>query len=151
MTRNVPVCHELFSDPKLLPCGHLLCRHCLISWLQSKAQAHCPLCRCVIVDPEERTGGKNLEDIADGFPTDLAMAALVESQQLLSKDHCLPGLCDAKCYLDVSHMWRPIMCQLCHYPQKNVINRAPHCGRTVQSDGRQAGSKPSFFLCSPCR
>ena len=83
--KECPVCHELFTDPKLLPCGHLLCRHCLISWLQSKAQAHCPLCRCVIVDPEERTGGKNLENIADGFPSDLAMAALVESQQLLSK------------------------------------------------------------------
>ena len=84
--KECPVCHELFTDPKLLPCGHLLCRHCLISWLQSKAEAHCPLCRCVIADLKERTGGKSLEDIADGFPTDLAMTVLVESQQLLSKD-----------------------------------------------------------------
>ncbi|WP_419631127.1 RING finger domain-containing protein [Thiolapillus sp.] len=49
-----------------LPCSHLLCRHCLISWLQSKAEANCPLCRCVIVDPEERTGVKSLEDIGTG-------------------------------------------------------------------------------------
>ena len=55
--KKCSVCHELFTDPKLLPCSHLLCRHCLISWLQSKAEANCPLCRCVIVDPEERSGG----------------------------------------------------------------------------------------------
>ena len=80
------VCHEHFTLPKLLPCGHLLCRHCLVSWLKSQAEANCPLCRCAIVDPKERKG-RSLEDIADGFPTDLAMAALVEADRLLSKQH----------------------------------------------------------------
>ena len=80
------VCHEHFTLPKLLPCGHLLCRHCLISWLKSQPEAHCPLCRSVIVDPKERKD-RSLEDIADGFPTDLAMAALVEADRLLSKQH----------------------------------------------------------------
>ena len=80
------VCHEQFTEPKLLPCGHLMCRHCLLSWLKSQAGAKCPLCRCAIVEPEE-LGSKSLEDIADGFPTDYVMAALVESRQLLSKDH----------------------------------------------------------------
>ena len=80
------VCHEQFTEPKLLPCGHLMCRHCLLSWLKSQAEAKCPLCRCAIVDPEE-LGSKSLEDIADGFPTDLAMAALVEADRLLNKGH----------------------------------------------------------------
>ena len=80
------VCHEHFTLPKLLPCGHLLCRHCLVSWLKSQPEASCPLCRCAIVDPKERKG-RSLEDIADGFPTDLAMAALVEADRLLSKQH----------------------------------------------------------------
>ena len=80
------VCHEEFTEPKLLPCGHLMCRHCLLSWLKSQAEAKCPLCRCAIVEPEER-GSKSLEDIADGFPTDLAMAALVEADRLLNKGH----------------------------------------------------------------
>ncbi len=80
------VCHEHFTLPKLLPCGHLLCRHCLVSWLKSQPEANCPLCRCAIVDPKERKG-RSLEDIADGFPTDLAMAALVEADRLLSKQH----------------------------------------------------------------
>ena len=80
------LCHEHFTLPKLLPCGHLLCRHCLVSWLKSQPEASCPLCRCAIVDPKERKG-RSLEDIADGFPTDLAMAALVEADHLLSKQH----------------------------------------------------------------
>ena len=80
------VCHEHFTLPKLLPCGHLLCRHCLITWLKSQPKANCPLCRCAIVDPKEQKG-RSLEDIADGFPTDLAMAALVEADRLLSKQH----------------------------------------------------------------
>ena len=80
------VCHEQFTEPKLLPCGHLLCRHCLLSWLKSQAEAKCPICRCAIVEPEER-GSKSLEDIADGFPTDLAIAALVEADRLLNKGH----------------------------------------------------------------
>ena len=80
------VCHEHFTLPKLLPCGHLLCRHCLVTWLKSQPEANCPLCRCAIVDSKERTG-RSLEDIADGFPTDMAMAALVEADRLLSKQH----------------------------------------------------------------
>ena len=80
------VCHKHFTLPKLLPCGHLLCRHCIVSWLKSQPEANCPVCRCAIVDPKERKG-RSLEDIADGFPTDLAMAALVEADRLLSKQH----------------------------------------------------------------
>ncbi|XP_070205507.1 E3 ubiquitin-protein ligase TRIM33-like [Littorina saxatilis] len=80
------VCHEQYVQPKLLPCGHLLCHHCLLSWLQSQDQALCPLCRCAIVDPEER-GQKSVQDVADGFPTDLAMADLVEAHRLLKQSH----------------------------------------------------------------
>ena len=94
------VCHEQFTEPKLLPCGHLLCRHCLLSWLKSQAEANCPLCRCAIVEPGELRR-KRLEDVADGFPTDLSMAALVEADRLLNKglnccvceDVAAAGLC----------------------------------------------------------
>ena len=84
--RNCSVCHKQFTKPKLLPCGHLLCRHCLLSLLQPQAGAECPLCRCSIVKPEE-WGNKSPNDIADGFPTDLAMEALVEAKSLLNERH----------------------------------------------------------------
>ena len=35
------VCHEHFTLPKLNPCGHLLCGHCLITRLKSQPEAKC--------------------------------------------------------------------------------------------------------------
>ena len=80
------VCHEQFTEPKLLPCGHLLCRHCLLSWL--KSQLRQSVLSAAAPSWNQRSGeAKSLEDIADGFPTDLAMAALVEADRLLNKGH----------------------------------------------------------------
>ena len=139
------VCHELFTDPKLLPCGHLMCRHCLINWLQSKAQAHCPLCRCVIVDPEEKTGGKSLEDIVDGFPTDLALAALVESQQLLSTDHVCQA-CVTQNATSVCLTCGDLLCGSCVSSHKRLSSTRNHTAEELSSltADKLAASRPSF-------
>ncbi|XP_070205383.1 uncharacterized protein [Littorina saxatilis] len=81
------VCHELFKNPKLLPCAHVLCRHCLLSWLASNPEALCPLCRGAIADPKEKSKTKGWEEVVDALPDDVAMAALVESTRVLSQDH----------------------------------------------------------------
>ena len=131
------VCHEQFTEPKLLQCGHLLCRHCLLSWLKSQAEAKCPLCRCAIVEPEER-GSKSLEDIADGFPTDLAMAALVEADRLLNKGHncCVCEDVAATCLCLITA--ETCFCQpLSESPQQTESIKASHCGGPVLSDARQ--------------
>ena len=143
--KECPVCHELFTDPKLLPCGHLLCRHCLISWLQSKVQAYCPLCRCVIVDPEEKTDGKNLEDIADSFPTDLAMAALVESQQLLSKDHPCQS-CVTETATSLCLNCNCFLCSSCAAGHKRLPFSRHHVIEELSSltADKWARSRPSF-------
>ncbi|XP_070212929.1 E3 ubiquitin-protein ligase TRIM33-like isoform X2 [Littorina saxatilis] len=83
--KECSVCHEDFTDPKVLPCGHLLCRHCLLSWLNTQTDAHCPLCRCAILEPTSDT--VSFEDVADSFPTDLAMKAVVDADRILNKDH----------------------------------------------------------------
>ena len=149
--RECPVCHELFTNPKLLPCGHLLCRHCLISWLQSKAEAHCPLCRCVIVDPKERTDGKSLEDIADGFPTDLAMAALVESQQLLNKDHSCQA-CVTQTATSICLHCGDLLCAHCVIIHKRMSMLRHHTVEELSSltAEKLAASRP-FILFSPYR
>ena len=51
--KECSVCNEPFTEPKLLPCGHLLCQHCVLSWLHKQKDASCPLCRCPIVDTEK--------------------------------------------------------------------------------------------------
>ncbi|XP_070205696.1 E3 ubiquitin-protein ligase TRIM33-like isoform X2 [Littorina saxatilis] len=92
-----PVCSEYFTDPKLLPCAHLVCRSCLTSLLQQKTGAACPLCRCVIAalqqpSKKNRRGHdqdsqEDVQTAVDQFPTDESMAALVEATLTLSEQH----------------------------------------------------------------
>nr|KAG5697118.1 hypothetical protein BaRGS_015253 [Batillaria attramentaria] len=106
-----PVCHEDFTQPKILPCAHLLCRDCLVSWVKSEADALCPLCRCAILDSKER-GSKSCEEVADGLPTDLAMAALVNSSRTLREDHTCQACVNAPA-VSICLNCDDMLCQAC--------------------------------------
>ena len=105
------VCHEDFTLPKLLPCGHHLCRYCLVKSLKSQPEAKCPHCGCAIVEPHQRKN-RSLEDIADGFPTDLTMAALVEAHRLLSKQHAC-RVCVNEAAVSMCLTCMDMFCQSC--------------------------------------
>ena len=105
-------CGQQFTEPKLLLCGHLLCRHCLVTRLQAKPEAHCPDCYCAIVDPKEQKSGQSPEDIADGFPTELAMVALIEADSLLSKPHECCG-CFTEPAVSMCFNCGDMLCQSC--------------------------------------
>ncbi|XP_070182865.1 transcription intermediary factor 1-beta-like [Littorina saxatilis] len=76
-----PVCHDDFTNPKLLPCNHLACRDCVLSWLQKEGgQGGCPT----------QQGQGQLATIVDSLTTDFATAALVESHKVLNG----PQVCD---------------------------------------------------------
>ncbi|PVD22050.1 hypothetical protein C0Q70_17853 [Pomacea canaliculata] len=81
--RECAVCTNDFITPKILPCGHLLCREFVISWMDSKPDAGCPLSRCPIVEQPDGS----LSDTVDALLTDFVMEALVEKRRVLSKDH----------------------------------------------------------------
>lgn len=84
--RRCPVCHQDFAQPKLLPCAHVVCRDCVVSLLQAQADACCPVCRCAIAEPLERTC-KCCEALAGLLPTDLTMESLVEAARTLGSRH----------------------------------------------------------------
>ncbi|XP_070205975.1 E3 ubiquitin-protein ligase TRIM33-like [Littorina saxatilis] len=134
------VCHEQYVQPKLLPCGHLLCHHCLLSWLQSQDQALCPLCRCAIVDPEER-GQKTWQDVADGFPTDLAMADLVGAHRLLKQSHSC--ICEEAAATCLCLTCGDLFCESCrkiHLKQKMARNHTVEDLTSLTAD-KVAGSQ----------
>ena len=80
------VCHEAYTCPKVLPCGHLLCHQCLLSLGKSQSQPLCPLCQNSIVGPQDVSSGKKFEDVVETLPTDLAMEVLVRCDQLLKEN-----------------------------------------------------------------
>ncbi|KAK7087645.1 transcription intermediary factor 1-beta-like [Littorina saxatilis] len=82
-----PVCHETFDEPKMLPCTHLVCTKCILSWLaKAGATAGCPLCRAPVLSPS-RQGHHDLEAEVKRLPTDLVTVAVVDSQRVLAAPH----------------------------------------------------------------
>uniref|UniRef100_A0AC35U4V1 E3 ubiquitin-protein ligase CBL n=1 Tax=Rhabditophanes sp. KR3021 TaxID=114890 RepID=A0AC35U4V1_9BILA len=48
------ICDEFDKDVRLEPCGHLLCKKCLVSWQEtSNGSKNCPFCRCEIKGVEK--------------------------------------------------------------------------------------------------
>ena len=63
-TTDCQVCFETYKEPKLLPCGHLLCLKCLSFMLKRDGKkALCPFCRqSVVSQPESKSlAGANKE------------------------------------------------------------------------------------------
>nr|KAG5712427.1 hypothetical protein BaRGS_011401 [Batillaria attramentaria] len=77
-----PVCHEEFSQPKILPCAHLLCRDCLVTWLKSEGEAECPLCRCAIVAATKHRACPEVTELEEKVKE--AQAVLSELAAMLS-------------------------------------------------------------------
>ncbi|XP_076455597.1 uncharacterized protein LOC143290171 [Babylonia areolata] len=88
-----PVCREDFSHPKILPCTHLVCRHCLLTLLDTGDHllATCPLCRASIVPLDAQGHGDlDLDRFVDDLATDLVTMVKVEARNVLrGKDVCL--------------------------------------------------------------
>ncbi|KAK7087686.1 hypothetical protein V1264_021703 [Littorina saxatilis] len=82
-----PVCHDGNQEPKILPCTHLVCKKCVVSWLhKAGVQGGCPLCRAPILPPTSR-GQRDLDTLVNDLPTDLATMALMDSHNTLSGQH----------------------------------------------------------------
>ncbi|XP_076434710.1 E3 ubiquitin-protein ligase TRIM56-like isoform X2 [Babylonia areolata] len=90
-----PVCHDDFQDPKILPCTHLVCRKCIVSWVSKEgSQGGCPLCRAAILSSTPASDAE-LAAVVDALPTDLAIASVVENQKVLNSPHVC-AVCDGK-------------------------------------------------------
>ena len=91
--QECPVCHEDFTDPKILPCTHLVCQKCVLSWLKTQGnQAGCPLCRQPIMSSADE-GQDDFSTLVGALPTDHATKIKIESQKTLNaSDVC--NICD---------------------------------------------------------
>ncbi|KAL8598148.1 hypothetical protein ACOMHN_043219 [Nucella lapillus] len=108
MQINCCACSEVFVEPKILPCGHLVCRWCLISWLQTETEARCPVCTYPIVDGQVTC----VDDVVDRFPTHLLMADIVKQASLLSKHHVC-CVCDDIAAVSLCLTCGDMFCETC--------------------------------------
>ena len=90
-----PVCMELYTDPRLLPCSHTLCKTCLDGVVKNSSIT-CPVCRATHSVPPSGTAG---------FPRNLAIAGMVDSLCV----ECKMTHSDVSC----SHC-NKMVCQNCH-------------------------------------
>ncbi|XP_076452609.1 E3 ubiquitin-protein ligase TRIM56-like [Babylonia areolata] len=109
-----PVCHDDYVDPKVLPCGHLVCQRCVLSWLGAgRHQATCPLCRASILS-SGALGPADFVAEVNALPTDLHTAALVESHRVLRRPHTC-GLCES------------VYCEIMSYCVQCAVKLCPNC------------------------
>ncbi|XP_025114414.1 E3 ubiquitin-protein ligase TRIM33-like isoform X2 [Pomacea canaliculata] len=141
--RECAVCTEEFTTPKILPCGHLLCRECVISCLDSNRKAGCPLCKCAIV----QHFFISLSKTVDALPTDFVMEALVESARVLSKDH-LCCVCEDVRADFICMQCQVMLCSACTNDHKKLSVSSSHDVESVSTvtPERLAASRPA--LCA---
>lgn len=88
-----PVCHKDYTDPKILPCGHIVCQKCVLSWLQTHSEkAECPLCSQPILSSAKKRQGE-FSTLVDALPTDHAKKMKTENQKIL-KDPEMCNVCN---------------------------------------------------------
>ncbi|PVD36817.1 hypothetical protein C0Q70_03807 [Pomacea canaliculata] len=166
--RECAVCTNDFTTPKILPCGHLLCRECVISWMDSKSNAGCPLCACPIVEHQGNSPQSSV-NVVDALPTDYVMEAIVESSRVLVKDDMCTICEDVRAeYICMQCVEK--MCPSCMKIHKKMSISRSHDVESVSTvtPERLAASRPAlcadhvtekaeFFcvdhnlvICTPC-
>ena len=126
------ICHELFTDPKSMPCLHTYCKKCLMEALakrphdpdlpRDRPAINCPLCRAEVALCDEGI---------EALPTNFSAARIVEAVQLQDKleknkkplcDSCKESDSIVSCY----DCGRYFLCEGCVKIHKNIPATKKH-------------------------
>jgi hypothetical protein len=83
-----PICTEVYTDPRVLPCIHTYCLKCLTTWGKDKLRGEkvaCPLC---MKDVEIPAGGFN------ELPKNFFVQKLIDAKSLSGSQSSRVKLCD---------------------------------------------------------
>ncbi|PVD36811.1 hypothetical protein C0Q70_03801 [Pomacea canaliculata] len=140
------VCNNGFKVPKILPCGHLLCRECVISWMDSKSYAGCPFCTCPIAGHQVHSS-QSSANIADALPTDPVIETIAESAQVLVQNN-MCTICDDVTAEYICIQCVEKMCPSCMKIHKKMSISRSHDVESVitVTPERLAASRPA--LCA---
>ena len=113
------ICFELYNTPKLLLCGHLLCKTCILDLVEKNGQQTiCPFCRRSIVQPSEHNAQWSVW--VNQLPTDLSTVPLVEKERVLKGNSMC--VCNENAAVSYCVPCGELYCQMCTRAHK--IQRA---------------------------
>ncbi|PVD22079.1 hypothetical protein C0Q70_17882 [Pomacea canaliculata] len=139
------VCHNNFFEPKILLCGHLLCRECIVSIIKSKNHPDCPLCQDPIAS-QEALESQSPESIADSLPTDFVMDALVLSVDLKTQTPVCCG-CRREEADSICLQCREMLCPACTNVHKNFSMSRSHEVKSLGSVTAESLAASRIPLC----
>ena len=99
-----PICTEIYTDPKVLPCIHTFCLNCITSWgkdMQPGDKVSCPMCRKEFTVP---AGGFN------NLPKDFFIAKLLDvkmNSSVKSEAKPVPSCCEMCCVVKIQKKLQP--------------------------------------------
>ncbi|XP_035672068.1 E3 ubiquitin-protein ligase TRIM71-like [Branchiostoma floridae] len=153
-----PVCEEIYTDPRVLPCLHTYCARCLEKWRNGESQFTCPTCRHQV-----RLQGTGVSSLPPNFFINslLDFRALHKSEE--DHTHCQMCKSDAKVEgrcADCSFL----LCKNCITAHSNTPALKDHYIITLR-DLKNPSSRPKYsraqycsrhtdqrmtFYCQPC-
>ena len=86
-TLSCPVCHQLFRNPKYLPCHHSYCEECLEK-MQIESKVTCPECRKEATVPPE--GVKDFDNnlFINRMLDEFVLQQKIDSEEDVTCDDC---------------------------------------------------------------
>ncbi|PVD22428.1 hypothetical protein C0Q70_18240 [Pomacea canaliculata] len=129
---DCPICLDILTEPTIIPCGHVICRTCLVAWLQARQTAtKCPLCRYPILGEDETPDDFQMRllavTVANDLPTHLVVKAIARGRHDVTPDTC--SGCEG--LLCESHYTRHLLCPGPQDPQQ-TSNRQFQARTTFQ-------------------
>jgi len=84
-----PICTEVFTDPRVLPCIHTFCLQCLLNYGKDKRPGHrmpCPLCRKEFTVPDDGLPGTQKNFLMEKLLHVRELSAEQKEHEKLSED-----------------------------------------------------------------
>jgi SNF2 family DNA or RNA helicase len=81
--KTCSICYDNYTNPILLPCTHVFCGGCLISWLQRGNNISCPQCRLAIQSQQLIAIVKEKPSDTTSSQTDLQPVAMSKEDTLI--------------------------------------------------------------------
>ncbi|XP_078697471.1 uncharacterized protein LOC144925367 [Branchiostoma floridae x Branchiostoma belcheri] len=74
------ICLQMFTKPKVLPCGHTFCKKCLVTYVRGRMFFHCPTCKRKVYLNSEGVEGLTDNISLGNLREDFASLAIIEKR-----------------------------------------------------------------------